>query len=101
MRKGVMSWIAVVVVFGLAVVWSVTVQSQESKRGKYADVVMMSCNPDSSFSVAGYQGSASAPSRKSGACPENLSQLAKEGFAIVEAGYLDRESKLIVYTLAR
>jgi hypothetical protein len=65
------------------------------------DVVMMRCATGSDFGIKAYEGSPSAPAKRSGKCPETLSLLLHDGFKIESVGYFDQDDKFIAYTLIR
>lgn len=77
-------------------------QSGQSERAS-KDVVMMRCNTtDASFSATGYQGNSGTPSKRSGSCSENISQLMKDGFVIHDIGHYDTEKAgYLVVTMTR
>ena len=49
--------------------------------------------------IKAYEGSPSAPTKKSGKCPETLALLLQDGFTIQSVGYFDQDDKFIAYTL--
>lgn len=66
------------------------------------DVIMMRCaTDDAGFAVTGFTGSSQAPGKKSDLCPEELSLLLREGFAIRNVGHSDVDKKYVVLTLTR
>lgn len=65
------------------------------------DVVMVRCAVGASgFKVATYQGSVTAPAKRSDDCPQTLALLGKDGFRIRSIGY-SQEADFIIYTLMR
>jgi hypothetical protein len=88
-----------VVMGALSIVWLPNSVAQEPLA--QVDVVMMRCATGSDFSVKAYEGSTNAPAKKTGKCPETVSQLMREGFSIESVGYFDDTDKFIAYTLIR
>lgn len=73
-----------------------------SQTGGKGEVIMMRCSIDQSrFKVVAFEGSPSAPVKKSEICPEELSLLLKEGFTIRDAIHSDFDQKFAVYLLVR
>ena len=85
---------AIVALFG---VWSPKTFAQASS----VDVVLMRCATGSDFGIKAYEGSPSAPAKRSGRCPETLALLLADGFSIESIGYFDQDDKFIAYTLIR
>ena len=76
---------------------SSTVQTADEK----GDIVLLSCGRGAtSFRMTAYQGSTSAPAKKTDNCAQTLSDLAKEGFVIYHIAR-NEEADMMVYTLTR
>lgn len=105
MKKTVVAWSSVVIVAVAVVAFSsslfVTSGGQTGKTGK--DVVLMRCDTnDAAFTTTAYHGNSGTPSKRSGQCSENLSQLMKDGFAIRDIGHYDMEKAgYVVITMVR
>lgn len=93
-----------IVLLGAVALCSLAVGMQ-SQRGAVArspsgEVILLRCKTGADFAVVAYQGSASAPSKKSNSCPETLSLLLKDGFVIHDVGH-SVDVDFVVYTLMR
>jgi hypothetical protein len=82
-------------------------QAQERSpagRDLKGDVVLVRCDTagGADLLITAYQGSTTAPAKKSSSCPESLSLLIKDGFAIRDIGHYDHEKAgFVVFTLLR
>jgi len=94
---------ALLLVSGLWRLGPAMAQTTGSTKGPSgSDVVMVRCaTSGSAISVGAYQGSASAPTRRSESCPETLSLLKRDGFSIESISVFDQESDYLVFTLVR
>ena len=105
MKKSVVAWSSAVIVAAAVLALSsslfVASGSQTGKTGK--DVVMMRCDTTTAaFKTTGYHGKSGTPSKRSGQCSENLSQLMKDGFVIRDIGHYDMEKAgYVVITMVR
>ena len=93
---------AALVVLSMAVMLLTQSVTASTPRSPSGEVILMRCNTGGKvFFTAAYQGSSTAPSKRSDECPENLSLLLKEGFSIRDIGHYDFENDFVVYTLIR
>lgn len=95
-----------VILIGVAVAAGMLSQrtaAQEARPAAKAsghDVIMFKCKTDGEFGISAFQGSANAPAKRSSNCPETLSLLMKDGFAIRDIG-LSTDADLVVFTVVR
>ena len=103
MRPNVRSIAAVVVLVAAAAGLAALVHAPAAADSRGGDVVMIRCNVATVEPVVGsFQGSTSAPGKKSGNCAESLSLLMRDGFQIRDIGHYDDEKLgFVLYTLVR
>jgi hypothetical protein len=76
--------------------------AQTPKAAGQSEVVMIRCSTTTSdFSVSAYRGSSGAPGKRGENCPEVLSQLLRDGYAISDVGHYDKDSDYVVFLLTR
>ncbi len=94
-------WVAAAILVLATLAWAKLDTSWANPAVKH-DLIIMRCDVKSSgFAITSYSASTSAPAKKTDNCAEMLSNLHRDGFAVVEIGYFDVEGGYMVYTLGR
>lgn len=103
MRPNARSIAAVIALAAAAAGLAALVSAPVTAQSRGGDVIIIRCNLTTAEPVvAAFQGSTSAPGKKTGNCADALSILMKDGFALRDIGHYDDEKLgFVLYTLVR